>query len=408
MRIGRIARGCTCVLMVAGVAGCGTTSNSTTTATATGGKLIVYASVPSQQPGTDVYDAEQLALTQVGKTIGKFTIVIKHTKLPADTTKNITANARQAVDDPATVAYLGEVVPGTSDASVPITNELGILQVSPTDDAIELTQGSPVLPNTRKALFYPSESTYGYTFARLVPSAAREASAIATELQSLHVSKLDVASDGLPCTTADISGCYGKAIAAAVSQAAPAKSITVQHTATGADAAFVGSNSAALAAKMFSALAAANPKLKLFGPSALDTSSFTTALGAGPQANVYISAPGFLHADLPSAGAAFEAAFKNAYGHAPALQAIFGYAAMQAVLNALNRAGGSANNRNAILNDLFGLSVQQSGIGAGQSVLGPFSINRQTGDVSLSPAPFVFNRFRAGQLVPFKFVPATS
>lgn len=147
MRIGRIARSCTCVLVVAGLGGCGTTTSATSTATATGGKLAVYATVPSGSEGQDIFDAEQLALTQGGKNVGKYTIELRQTKLPADTTKAITADARQAVDDPSTIAYLAEVVPGTSDASVPITNQLGILQLSPTDNAVELTQGAQSSPS---------------------------------------------------------------------------------------------------------------------------------------------------------------------------------------------------------------------------------------------------------------------
>ncbi len=386
MRLGGLARSCTCVAVVAGLAGCGTTSNSTTTATVIGGKLTVYASVPSQ--ASDVFDGEQLALKQTSQT-GKYQVALK--RLTADTTAQITNNARTADNDKSTIAYLGEVVPGTSGSSVPITNELGILQVSPTDSALELTEGSSILPNTRKALFYPSESTYGYTFARVVPSAAVEAKALVAEMQALKVTKLYVTSDPSPCTDVDVSGCYGKAIANAVAQDAPAKSITVQHTASGADGAFVGTNSPAFGAKTFATLAAANPALKLFGGSPLDTPAFASALGSGPQANVYISSPG-----LPRIPASFATRFRGAYGQAPTWQAVFGYLAMTAVLDALQQAGSLAANRTTVINDFFGRSRQ--------SVLGSFTIT-QAGDIQLPTPTIVINRFRSGQLVAFRSAP---
>jgi ABC-type branched-subunit amino acid transport system substrate-binding protein len=396
MRLAGLARGCTCVAVVAGLAGCATSTNQTTTAQATaGGRLTVYASVPSGMQGQDVFDAEQLALTQGGASAGHFKVVLKQTRLASDTTRAITDNARQAVSDKSTIAYLSELVPGTSEASVPITNQLGILQLSPTDNALELTQPSPVLPDTRKSLFYPSESTYGYTFARVVPSGADEALALVDEMQALHVSKLYVASDGLPCTKADVSGCYGKAIAHAVTQDATAKSITVQSTAAGADAAFIGSNSAPVAAGMFDRLSASNPQLKLFGPAGLDTPAFASALGAAAQSQILVSSPGLLPADVPST---FTAAFTGAYGHAPAPDAMFGYLAMSALLDAMHDAGGSADNRSAVMNNLFGH--------ARQSAIGTFTIT-QSGDVKLPGPTIVFSRFRGGQLEPFKSAPPT-
>jgi ABC-type branched-subunit amino acid transport system substrate-binding protein len=374
---------CTGVAVAALVAGCSTTSNSTTTAAATaGGDLTVYASVPSQQ--ADVYSGEKLALTQLGDKVGKYTIVLK--QLPAaNSVKQITDNARTAIADTSTIAYLGETVPGTSGWSVPITNELGILQVSPTDNALELVEGSPVLPESRKSLYYPSQSTYGYTFGRVVPSATKEAEALVLEMQTLKVTKLYVTSQPLPCTDGDVSGCYGKAIAKAVATDAAQKSIAVSSTPSGADGAFVGTNDPAYAATTFGALRSNDPAIKLFGPSPLDTSAFSPS----DERDVYISAPGVMQ--MPSA---FAAAFKAAYGHAPSMQALFGDLAMTALLDALHQASGSADNRTAVTSDFFSLRNKTS-------PLGSFTINPRTGEIELPTPTIVINRFRGGQLVPF-------
>ncbi len=385
MRIGGL---CTGVAVAALIAGCSTTSNSTTTAAATaGGGLTVYTSVPSAQP--DVYSGEKLALTQMGDKVGRFTITLK--QLPAaDSVKQITKNARTAIADTSTIGYLGESVPGTSGWSVPITNELGILEVSPTDNALELVQGSPVLPESRKSLYYPSQSTYGYTFGRVVPSAAKEAEALVAEMQALKVTKLYVTSQPLPCTDGDVSGCYGKAIARAVATDAAHASISVSSTPSGADGAFVGTNSPAYAATTFGTLSSSDPTIKLFGPSALATSAFTPS----DERNVYISSPGVMR--MPSS---FAAAFQTAYGHAPTQQALFGDLAMTALLDALHQANGSADNRTAVISDFFALSNKTS-------PLGSFTINSRTGEIELPTPTIVINRFRGGQLVPFT-APAT-
>jgi branched-chain amino acid transport system substrate-binding protein len=384
MRIGRFGIG---VAVAVGLAGCATSSNSTTTAVATaGGDLSIYASVPSQQ--SDMFEGEELALKQ-GTLSGKFRLLLK--PLTATTPKQVTDNARTADNDKSTIAYIGESTPGYSDLSVPITNELGILQVSPADDAVELTDGSPVLPESRKSLFYPSESSFGYTFAAVVPSAAKEALALVAEMQALKVTKLYVTSQPLPCTDADVSGCYGKAFAHLVSTDAAAKSITVQQTASGADGAFVGTNDPAYAASTFDNLASSDPGVKLFGGPALDTPAFASALGSAAQGNTYISSAGLLK--LP---ASFTTPFKAAYGHPPSSQALFGYLAVSAVIDAIRQADGSGNSRNAVINDFFGHTRQ--------SPIGSFTIT-QSGDVNLPGPTIVINRFHDGQLQPFKSAP---
>jgi branched-chain amino acid transport system substrate-binding protein len=365
------------------VGGCASTAN--TSATVSGTTLTVYASVPSQ--ATDVLDAEKLALSQAGSTVGKFRVVLE--PLTADSIKQVADNARAADENKTTIAYLGETVPGLSEQSVPITNELGILEVSPTDNALELTSASPVVPNSQN-VFYPSKGTYGYTFGRVVPSDRIEAEDLVGEMRSVGVTKLYVANDGSD---------YGLALAHAVQAdarasltATPGPPSAANVTSSGADGVFYGGSSPSAAATFFDAVAAASPKLKLFGPSSLDSAAFAGDLAAGAQPNVYVSAPGFLRADLPAAGLAFEKTFASTYGHSPAPQAIFGFAAMKAVLDALHDAGTAANDRTTVANDFFTLNVQQSAIG-------PFKM-RENGDNNLTA--IVFSRIRGGKLVPFK------
>jgi branched-chain amino acid transport system substrate-binding protein len=362
----------------AGASSCGATGGSSVTAS--GSTLTVYVSAPRTQSAAvkDTIDAEQLAFQQLGSApIGKFKL-----RLASVDGAELSDNARTAIQDTGAVAYLGEITPGSSAATLGITNAQDLLQVSPTDNALELTQTTPAISNTPNR-YYESLSTYGRTFARMVPSSGVEAKAQVQEMKALGISKLYVANDGTP---------YGIALAAAVRTAA-APDITIVAAPAGADGMFYGAANEAPAAQAFMKAAQATPAIKLFGPSALDDPAFVTLLGAGAR-NVYISSPGFLSKELTPEGRTFVSDFTKAYGHAPASEAIFGYAAMQAVLNAIKQAGASANARATVVKDFFPATNRPS-------VLGTYSIDGN-GDISL-PA-FVFSRLEHGALVPFKSV----
>jgi branched-chain amino acid transport system substrate-binding protein len=375
-----------CVGLATLVAGC--TGAPAATVKVSGTTLAVYASQPpgrgDQQSG-DVVSAEQLALTQAGGQAGKFKV-----RLVKPNGRELSENARSAVEDKSSIAYLGELVPGTTTQSVAITNELDLLQVSPTDTASFLTEPSPAITGA-PSKFYPSSKNYGETFARVVPTTTQEAKALVEAMGSLHVSKLYVASDGQS---------YGAAIADSVAQDAGSGLSVVKGPATaaafkrsGADAMFLGASSAGAAARVFAAVAAASPNAKLFGPSALYADAFIASLPVGVQRNVYVSSPGFLPADLTPAGRRFVADFRVAYGHDPAPTAIFGYEAMSAILNEIRIAGPNANQRSRIVQGFRGIKDRPS-------ALGTYSISG--GDTNL--APFVLARIQSGALVPFKFI----
>jgi branched-chain amino acid transport system substrate-binding protein len=374
-----LARGraaCAWALLVSGLAGCTAGGAGSSAVTATGRTLTIYLSAaPTSQPtvAADVLDAERLAYRQSPTNPGGFALrlVTLHGK--------ISDGARAAIQDASAIGYLGEVVPHSSYASLGITNALDLLQVSPTDTALELTQATPAdagAPNS----YYQSLSSYGQTFARVVPTSGREAVAQVQEMQALGVTKLYVADD---------SGPYGAAMAAALKRDAAGK-LSLASSQSGADGVFYASSSPAGATRFFEAAAAANPSVKLFGPSALSDPAFAAGLSSAVQ-NLVISTPGFRSQDLTPAGSKFVADFTSAYGHAPSPEAIFGYEAMAALLAVLREAGPQANNRATIVHDFLSIKNRQS-------VLGTYSMS-SSGDTSI--APFVFSRLRGGKLVPF-------
>jgi branched-chain amino acid transport system substrate-binding protein len=363
-------------LAAVALAGCSTAPSNNTAVIVKGNTLTIYATQP---PGadtavdTDVLDAEKLALHQAGSKSGKFTLALK--VLHGST---VSSDARTAISDNTAIAYLGEIGPGTSGASVQITNQVGLLQISPTDTAVYLTQPTAAVPGS-PTHWYPDHKNFGLTFTRLVPNSSKEARQIVGEMKTLQLTKLYVSSD---------SSSYGKSVALEVQQDAPSSGLSIVSSATGADAVFYAGAPGQAATKAIDAAAAASPTAKLFVPSAFYDDPWVAGLSAAAQKRLYVSSPGFMPGSYQGTGPAFVSAFTQAYGHRPQPQAVFGYAAVQALLAGLKQAGVNADNRADVTVDVLGLKDQSS-------ALGTYSLDG--GDTNI--APFIFARPVAGKLV---------
>jgi branched-chain amino acid transport system substrate-binding protein len=376
------------VFAAAALGGCSTTGGASTV-TVSGSTLTIYASAPASADSRaqDVLAAEELAFTQGRTAITRFKLQLKvvRSAKPSD-------DARTAIKDSSTVGYLGEIIPGQSSASMGILEDQDVLQVSPTDNAVELTQGSPAVPGPPKS-YYESYSTYGRTFARVVPNSALEAKALVSEAQRENVTKLFVTSDGSAYGAALAYAVRHAAAGAGVSFAAGAPTVSA-FSSSGADGLLFASADPAVASRLFNAVAQASGSAKLFAASGLSTQQFVASLSSAASGAVRISTPGFLPADLPAAGQQFVTSFQAAYHHSPAPEAIFGYEAMKALLSVIERAGANASNRTTIQRDFFAIRNRAS-------ALGTYSIDAR-GDTDI--APFVISRVRAGQLTPCRFV----
>ncbi len=362
--------------LAAGLAGC--TAQGATTQKVTGNQLKIYVSAP---PGTppDVIAAERQAFSTASHEVTRFTVK------PVVLTGSASSNARTAIQDSSAIAYIGEPEPGLSGGTIGITNAQDVLQVSPTDTALELTDSTPAVKGA-PGIYYESKGTYGRTFARVVPTTAAEARAQVAEMSSLGVKKLYVAND---------ASSYGRAIAFAVAHDGRTSLSAVSGppnpssvSSSGADAVFYGGTSLRAASKFFSAVG----NVKRFAPSALYSDSLASNAGQG---QLYVSSPGFLTRDLPAAGRdQFVKPFQSAQGHQPFPEAIFGYAAVSAVLDVLKQAGSAANQRNTVVRDFMRFRTSSS-------VLGSYSID---GSGNPTIAPFVFARAKGSTLTPFRSV----
>jgi len=377
------------------LAGCGAAGSSAPkTVRAQGSTLTIYLSAPGHVASApalaDVLDAERLAFAQQAPRAEHHF----HLRLRELTEAKPSDDARAAIQDSSAIAYLGELLPGASADSAGITNAEDLLQVSPTDTALELTESTPAIPGAPQR-YYESLSTYGRTFARVVPSDRAEARADAAELERLGVRSVYITGD---------SSEYSRAFSYALRHDLPS-SIRASATLRGADAVFYTGVSARGALAAFAAAARTDPSAYLLGSSPLALLAGAGGAGgsggagapAGPLAGIgavarriYISQPGFLPSALNAPARAFVRAFRARYGHTPAAEAVFGYEAMSAVLDAIAAAGAKADDRSTVVGDFFSLRVRNS-------PLGTFSI-RPTGDITI--APFVIDRVRGGRLAP--------
>ena len=353
--------------MAALVAGCSSTGSSSSAAnqvSAKGTTLVIYLS-GAPDPNSlqqQVLEAEQLACHQLSGNISGTSLSVKCDTIVKG---ELSSHARTAIQDESSIAYIGEIEPGDSEQSVGITNALDLPQVSPTDTA-PIPDGD-----------YEELSTYGRTFARIAPTSAQEAQAVLAEMKKLGVKNLYVTGD---------SSDYGRALQAAVRSEASADGITVNNSETAVNAIFYGGNSAGAAERYAAGASSTAQSTKLFLPSALAGLNFSSGDWSRFSA-VYVSQPG----PAGAADKSFASQFSSAYGSAPSPQAAYGYAAVQAVIHALDAAGKSATNRSTVRADLHKLSNLST-------VVGPLSISAD-GNSSLGASAFVFSRLHAGRLV---------
>jgi branched-chain amino acid transport system substrate-binding protein len=153
-----------------------------------GDTATVYSSLPqhgvSAATAAEVIAGEQRALEERGGRAGG--LRIRFRKLPATDERDqawapdlVAENANRAADDPTAIAYLGELDYGATAVSLPITNDAGLLQVSPGDGLTSLTRPVPGRPRAGPERYYPTDRR---TFVRIGPTDLDEAEAIVARL----------------------------------------------------------------------------------------------------------------------------------------------------------------------------------------------------------------------------------
>jgi branched-chain amino acid transport system substrate-binding protein len=374
--------------------------------------LTIYSSLPLQgdnrAQSQSVVNGERLALQDAGGKVGKFSI--KYVSLDDSTAATgkwepgtVSSNARKASQDKTTIAYLGEFNSGASAISIPILNEAGILQISPSNTYVGLTR-SEGADKGEPDKYYPSgKRTYG----RVVPADHIQAAAQVSYQSDQGCKQLYILND---------KEVYGKGIADAVQEgagqagikvlgndgidtkAANFRSLATKIKSSGADCMFFGGIVENKSVQVWRDVHAANPTLKLFGPDGVALTDFTSKIPADAAKVTFITNPTLDPKLYPPAAQDFFDTYKQKFGRDPEPYAIYGYEAMKVALLAIQNAGDEGNDRQAVIDQFFKIKDRDS-------VLGKYSID-SNGDTTLSD--YGGNRVKDGKLVFDKVIKAAA
>ncbi len=280
---------------------------------------------PRSADGRAAADGARLALEQAGDRAGDLEVRAEFLDdaegKPWDPVA-VAANARTATEDSSAAAYIGELDSQPTRASASITNDAGLVQVSPGAGGVDLTRPAEGYPDSPDR-YRPSGEA---SFARIVPADDEQVRALADWASELDARTLSAVSDGSP---------YGDLMVAEFTAAAEEAGLQVPPEAAAVDLAFSAGQKA--------------DGLELRGPGVL----YETSAALDP-------------AKLPDKE--FISEFQDRFDRPPGPYAAYGYEAMQIVLDAIADGSDSGDQfRDSVRDGVLG--VQRS-----ESALGPYSI----------------------------------
>ena len=315
---------------------------------AAGNVVRVYLSFPLQGPkiGKSVAQGVQLAFDEIGNQIGsrKVELVVLDDGDAQGqwSAKLEEANAQQAVQDPLALAYIGPMNSGAAKVSLPITNQGGLLHLSPTTTWPGLTK--PGYAQGEPGIFFP---TGVRTFFRTTPTDEIQSLAAALWAKALHFKSFYTLDDG---------EAYGAGIASLFARAAENaglrnlgrqtidksaqdySAVLVQVQTAQPDLVYFGGTVANGAGRLLKQMRSSGMTAAFMGPDAIvDT---TLIDQAGPAAEgVYATFVGIPPSQLTTdLGRRFYQSYKARYGTEPEAFAQYGYDAGRAVIEALRQA----------------------------------------------------------------------
>lgn len=380
------------VALALGVTACGSSSKSSSSGGGGGKKLTIYSSLPlqgaSRVQNLAVISGAKLALKQAGSKVGSFSV--SYNSLDDSTAAagkadpgQVSQNARKAAQDKSTIAYIGDFNSGASAVSIPIINEAGILQVSPSNTGVGLTSSEPGADKGEPDKYYPTgKRTYG----RIVPRDTVQGAALATLMKQQGCKSVYVLND---------KSVYGAGLARVVEKTAKAQSINVDGN-EGIDPSAPNYRSQASKIKsdcfvftgttdqngvqVYKDVAAADPNAKLFGADGVAEAAFTDPKKGGIPASLagrtLLTVATLDPKSYPPSGQKVLKDLAGGSSKLPDPYAIYGYEAMSVVLDSIKRAGAKGNDRQAVIDQFFATKNRKS-------VLGTYSIDKN-GDTSLT------------------------
>jgi ABC-type branched-subunit amino acid transport system substrate-binding protein len=318
------------LLLTLSLTGCGVGGSAEIKAPVT-----IYVSLPLTGPrgpdGRDAADGARLALERASGKAGAIQVRARYLDDAAGAAWDpvaVGANARRAVEDSSAAGYIGELDSEPTRASVPITNDAGLLQVSPGAGAVDLTSPAAGYPNSPDR-YQPSGTP---NFARTVPSDDVVVDAAADWASELGATAAVPTSDG---------SAFQNLAAAEFGSAATRHGVRVRPGPPPREV----------------AVTADAGKQAVYDPG----TQRLTVYGSAPM-NLELSAqldPKL----LPDKQ--FDTVFARRFHRNPGPAAAYGYAAMDLVLHAIQEAGTDASSfRDNVRNAVFGAHLDGTVLGS--------------------------------------------
>jgi branched-chain amino acid transport system substrate-binding protein len=361
-----------------------------------GDTLNVYSSLPlqgaSRPQTTAMVEGIRLALEEAGGKAGDYRI--KYTSLDDSTAQAGTwtpeatsANARRVAQDDSAIAYIGEFNSGASAISIPILNEVPIAQVSPANTAVGLTSDEPGADEGEPEKYYPTGNRH---YLRIVPKDTIQGAALASLMKK----------DG--CQNAYILNdkeVYGAGLARNIENSAKAiglevlgnegidpkapnfRSQAASMRSAGTDCFVFSGITANGAVQLYKDVQAAMPDINMYGPDGVAESGFSDpkegGIPADVQAKTKVTVATLAPDEYPPEGRRFFQQFEQKYGEPnPDPYAIYGYEAMDLILDTCKELGADCSDRQAMIDALFQTKGRKS-------VLGTYDID-ENGDTTLT------------------------
>jgi branched-chain amino acid transport system substrate-binding protein len=398
-----------CAALVLALPACGDDDDGGGGASAEGDTLNVYSSLPlqgAQRPQTtDMVRGAELAVKQHGGKAGEFRI--EYTSLDdstaqagAWTPEQASANARRVAQDDNSIAYIGEFNSGASAISIPILNEVPIAQVSPANTAVGLTSDEPGADEGEPEKYYPTGNRH---YMRIVPKDTVQGAALASLMKDDGCQNTYILND---------KEVYGAGLARNIETSAKEiglevlgnegidpkapnfRSQAAAMKSAGTDCFVFSGITANGAVQLYKDVHAAMPDIKLYGPDGVAESGFTDPAEGGipgdVQREVKLTVATLDPDSYPPDGRKFFQDYEKEYGEAnPNPYAVYGYEAMDLILDTCDRLGSDCSDRQKLIDGLYETKGRES-------VLGTYDID-ENGDTTLTD--YGVYRVRDGQLV---------
>jgi branched-chain amino acid transport system substrate-binding protein len=362
-----------------------------------GQKLTIYSSLPLQgaarAQAVATVNGAKLALKEAGGRVGNFSI--EYVSLDDSTAQaggwepgQTASNARKAISDDSTIAYIGEFNSGATAVSLPLLNEAGIAQVSPGNTAVGITSDDPGAAPGEPDKYYPTGKR---TYARILPRDTYQGAALATLAKEEGCASAYILNDkevygaGLASNVelaAEKVGLEIKGNEGIDKNAANYRSLGAKIKGTGAQCFIYCGITANNAVQIFKDMAVALPDGALLGPEGVGETGFfdSSEGGLSPDvaSRVLVTIPGVAPEEYPPAGKEFLKAYEAEYGEKnPDRYAVYGYESMSLLLDAIKRAGPDGGDRVAVVDQLLATKDKEG-------VFGTYSID-ENGDITLTP-----------------------